>query len=214
MLQRALIVFLVVINLGVAAWWWSRAPAAPAPADDLPAGVPRLQLLSEAPARAAMPPLARVAAEPARCISFGPYPNPAALRRAYERVQPQALQARAREVPGTPTAWRVFLPPLASAADARATADRIAAAGFHDLLVLTSGAEANGIALGRFGNEAGARQRQSALQAAGFAAQMAPMDVAMQGWIDVAVDASFDVARVSQDIAAAQARPLDCTGLR
>ena len=54
---RALIVLLVVINLGVAAWWAARAPAPAAPVAEAPAGVPRLQLLREAPRRA-LPPAA------------------------------------------------------------------------------------------------------------------------------------------------------------
>jgi hypothetical protein len=48
MLTRALIVMLVVLNLGVAAWWWWR-PALPPNADDAPraSGIARLQLLQE-----------------------------------------------------------------------------------------------------------------------------------------------------------------------
>ncbi|HEX2082797.1 MAG TPA: SPOR domain-containing protein [Xanthomonadaceae bacterium] len=52
MLTRALIVLLLVLNLGVAAWWWLR-PAPPAPS--APAqleGVPRLRLVGEAGPRA------------------------------------------------------------------------------------------------------------------------------------------------------------------
>ena len=56
MLIRALIVLLIVLNLGVAAWWISR-PIAQAPAlPEQPAGVARLQLLAEIRATAkAMP---------------------------------------------------------------------------------------------------------------------------------------------------------------
>lgn len=48
MLTRALIVMLVVLNLGVAAWWWWR-PAPPPSADDAPraSSIARLQLLQE-----------------------------------------------------------------------------------------------------------------------------------------------------------------------
>lgn len=49
MLTRALIVLLVVLNLGVAAWWiWRPEPAARALEDDLPTGIARLRLLQEA----------------------------------------------------------------------------------------------------------------------------------------------------------------------
>jgi hypothetical protein len=56
MLARALIVLLVVLNLGVAAWWMARDEVAPAAATvEPPAGVARLQLLREA-TRAAVAP--------------------------------------------------------------------------------------------------------------------------------------------------------------
>lgn len=58
MLARALIVLLVVLNLGVAIWWMARGDSAPAPTVDAqPVGVARLQLLREAgPAAVAHPP--------------------------------------------------------------------------------------------------------------------------------------------------------------
>jgi len=222
---RALIVLLVVINLGVAAWWAARAPAPPSPVAEAPAGVPRLQLLREAP-RPALPPaaapsnvvlpaVASADTTHTQCFSFGPYPTPAALRRAHERVQSQGLQARVREVAnGQASGWRVFTPPLPSRPEAQALAERMVAAGFEDLLVMADGSEANAIALGRYRSEVAARRRQAALQAAGFTAQVAPLgDVTMQGWIDVAAGPAFDSARIAQDIAAAQVQRLDCTTL-
>ena len=47
MLARALVVLLLVLNLGVAAWWTLRAPPAAAPDFVPPADVARLQLVSE-----------------------------------------------------------------------------------------------------------------------------------------------------------------------
>src|SRR3546814_114647 len=67
MLARALIVLLVVLNLGVAAWWMARDDAAPAVAsvEQPPADVARLQLLREvAPAEGAASPPAAAAAAP------------------------------------------------------------------------------------------------------------------------------------------------------
>lgn len=226
MILRALIVLLVVINLGVAAWWAARAPVPPTPEAEAPAGVPRLQLLHEAPRTAvrrappradtgALPADAPAGTAPTQCFSFGPFPTPAALRRAHERVQSQSLQARVRQVAnGQPSGWRVFAPPLPSRAEAQALAARITAAGFDDLLVMADGGEANAIALGRYRNEDAARRRQAALQAAGFTVEVAPLGgVTSQGWIDVAAGPVFDSARVAQDIAAAQVRPLDCASL-
>lgn len=225
MILRALIVLLVVINLGVAAWWATRAPAPPSPVAEAPAGVPRLQLLREsprpavrptpAPSTVAVPAAVPVETTPTQCFSFGPYPTPAALRRAHERVRSQALQARVREVADRQASgWRVFTPPLPSRAEAQALADRMTAAGFEDLLVMADGSEANTIALGRYRSEDAARRRQAALQASGFSARIAPLgDAAALGWIDVAAGPAFDSARVAQDIAAAQVQRLDCTAL-
>lgn len=216
MILRALIVLLVVINLGVAAWWATRAPPAPPRPVEMPAGVPRLQLLHESPrplAARATP--ATPAATATQCVSFGPYPTPAALRRAHARVLPQVLRAQVREVTaGEATGWRVFLPPLPTRAEAQALAERMTTAGIDDLLVMADGDQANGIALGRYRSEDTARRRQQDLQAAGFSVQVAPLgDVATEGWIDVAAGTAFDRARVAQDIAAAQAQPLDCATL-
>jgi cell division septation protein DedD len=225
MMYRALLVFLVVINLGVAAWWALRSPAQREDRVALPEGVPRLQLLQEAPARmraaaraASASTLARAttANVPTQCVSFGPYANPALLRRAHERLQPQVFVARVRDVPvGTPRGWRVFVPPLRTHDEAQALVDKMIAAGIDDLLVMPTGPDRNGVALGRFGNEDAARRRQAQLQAAGFSAQVAPIgNVATEGWIDVGAVATFDLARAAQDAAAPQTRPLDCATLR
>lgn len=220
MMYRALLVFLVVVNLGVAAWWASREPAPPPPSEALPAGVPRLQLLSEAPATVRRAAATRVAAGLAatatQCVAFGPFANPALLRRAHDLLVPQVQVARVRNVPvGTPTGWRVFLPPLASREAAQAVADRIVAAGIQDLFVMPSGPDRNGVALGRFGNEAAARRREAELKTAGFDAQVAPLgDVAVQGWIDVAAVPAFDAARAARDVAAPGTQPVDCATLR
>ncbi len=214
MLLRAALVLLLVINLGVAAWWATRAPAPPAPAVIEPAGVPRLQLLAEV----AAPPRAVVAAlpvTPARCLSFGPYPTPAALRRAHERLQPQVLRAQARAATtGTPSGWQVWLPPQADRAQAQALAARIQAAGFDDLFIVAEGSEAHAIALGRYRDEPTAQRRQAALQAAGFDARRQPLgEVGSEWWLDVAVGADFDAVRAAQDSAAASTPALDCAQL-
>ena len=219
MMYRALSVFLVVINVGVAAWWALRAPPPREANIAAPDGVPRLQLLQEVPAtRRPKAPLQPVTAArvPTQCLSFGPYANPALLRRAHERLQPQVVIARVREIPiGTPRGWRVFVAPLPTREAAQALADRMVAADIDDLLVMPSGPDRNGVALGRFGNEEAARRRQAQLQAAGFASEVAPIgNVSTEGWIDVGATASFDTARAAQDIAAARTQPLDCAALR
>ena len=130
MLIRALIVLLVVLNLGVAAWWLTRPAAPPVAMVAEPEGIARLQLLSEAmptvsPATAVVagaaveaapveqaaveqapveqvpgPVAAAAIAPPAQCFSLGPFNDSAAATAAATRLGKQALRTRPREVPG------------------------------------------------------------------------------------------------------------------
>ncbi|HZF98377.1 MAG TPA: SPOR domain-containing protein [Pseudoxanthomonas sp.] len=204
MLMRALIVLLLVLNLGVAAWWVAR-PTAAAPAPDLqPADVPRLQLLGETvaprvpeapadPAASAPPPApeasATVAAangtgpaaaqaetvQPAQCFSLGPFDSEAGTRAALSALGLEARRASRRQQPGRgASGYKVYLPAMEDRAAAQAMAARIGAAGFDDYLIINSGELANAIALGLFGTKQAAERRVAALQAAGFAAQIQP----------------------------------------
>lgn len=227
MLARALIVLLLVLNLGVAAWWGLRPAPRPA-AVVQPEGVARLQLLRELPATARPAPAApadappRPAAAPVRaaaelqCVSFGPYPDAAAAAAARERLQPQVQRSAVRTQPESAGgAWRVYLPRLPTAEAAQAMAQRIADAGFGDYLVLREGADANAIALGRYSSESGARRRAAALVAAGFPARAEALGNGPAAiWLDVAGAAGFDAARAQALAAAPGRQPLDCARLR
>lgn len=244
MFARALIVLLLVLNLGVAVWWLLRPePAAPGlPAH--PAGVPRLQLLREAgvaasapatapqpaaasTATAATPPRAAAPAEgqteeptaestqepiaPARCFSFGPYTDAAQATAARTKLPAGVLGARLRsEAARRGGSWNVLMSPQADRAAAQALAQRIDAAGFKDYYVIGEGASANGIALGRFGSEDAARRHQSALQAAGFQAQLQAPAGSGATWLDVDAGPSFDAEAVRTALAATRAQPRDC----
>src|SRR5690606_20420042 len=150
MLIRSLIVLLVVLNLGVGAWWLLHDSPSEAPLLQ-PAGVPRLQLHEEA-------------APPATAPLDG-----AVARVATPAVDDQAGKAIA--CPGEEAGAagsRVCLPPLDSRDAAEATASRSRAAGFSRLLVMRERVEANSVALGRYGAREAAQRRTAALQAAGF----------------------------------------------
>lgn len=227
MLARALIVLLLVLNLGVAAWW-SLRPAPRPVAVAQPEGVARLQLLSEVPAAARPAPVATAAVPPPstaparaeaialQCVSFGPYPDAATAAAARARLQPLVQRIVVRTPPSaTDGAWRVYLPRLPTAEAAQAMAQRIAAAGFGDYLVLREGADANTIALGRYSSESGARRRVAALVAAGFPARAEALgNGSATTWLDVAAAAGFDAARAQALAAAPGRRPLDCARLR
>lgn len=235
MLIRALIVLLIALNLGAAAWWITRPAPTPVALPPQAEGVARLQLLSErkpVPAvAAAVPALATAAmgtpaAEPAstttpadaaQCFSLGPFTDAASATAASLKIASQATRQRTREVAGkAANGYQVTLPPSADRAAAQALAQRIGAAGFEDLLVVASGEQANGIALGRYGSREAAERRQSALQAAGFPAQLQAIgnESAAQWWLDLAANPGIDGAQLKTLAAAAQSRALDCSALR
>ncbi|MDQ3494615.1 MAG: SPOR domain-containing protein, partial [Pseudomonadota bacterium] len=147
-----------------------------------------------------------------RCFSFGPFADAQVAARARDSLSAlPAAGTRLREAVSAARGWSVSLPPLVDRAAADAMAARIRAAGFDDLFIVPTGEVANSIALGRYGNEAAARQRVTTLQAAGFAAQARPIgEAGMQYWIDVAAGPDFDLAAARDATGAAQADPVDC----
>ncbi len=158
MLTRAAIVLLVVLNLGAGAWWWLHAPPAPESPPAPPPGAARLHLAGDAAAAGSAAAMA--------AVPTGGAPVPAAPIAAGSG---DACEGGA----GPAAGWRVYLPRLPSAEAAQATAARIGEAGFGDYLVVREGADANTIALGRYGSEAAALRRSAALRAAGFPARCA-----------------------------------------
>jgi len=232
MFVRALVVLLVALNLGVAAWWILQSePAPPAPAAQ-PPGIARLQLLRErqSPGASLLPvaPTAAMTATGAtpemapatapattQCFALGPFADDAALRAASIRLQQQVLRLRVRSATTTPArGYNVVLPPLASRELAQATAARIVAAGFSDLLVINDGPDTNGIALGRYGSQEAATRHQTALQAAGFAVQLRPIGGgAVEQWLDLQAREGFDIAAARVRSGAARQQAIDCASL-
>ena len=215
MLLRALIVLLVVLNLGVALWWATGSTPTPTTVALPAAHAPRLQLVGDVHA---VPPSAVQSATPAAttpavaalaCYSIGPFAQAAALEAARAAIAPRVAQLRVRAAGDGRHGWKVWLPPLSDHDSAVAMAARIDAAGFKDYYVLPSGADdGNGIALGRFGNEQAARRQQAALQAAGFPAQAGPVGGGNQ-WLDVAGPA-LEPATLRDAIGSARIEPRDC----
>jgi cell division protein FtsN len=214
MLARALIVVLAALNLGVAAWWLLRStpPAPPLPVSTL--GGVELELLPPAEATAAAmdaPAAPADAAASATCLRLGPFADRDAAQVAQAGLGPLLQDASFDEEAGEAAGYRVLLPPAADRAQARAMAERIAAAGFLDLVILNQGANANAIALGAFRNRESADRHATALRGAGF-----PVEVRAQGatgasrwWLD---GRSADAAAVRVAFPSAQDR--DCAALR
>lgn len=238
MFARALIVLLLVLNLGVAAWWWLRPPAPAAAPPAQASGVPRLRLLSEVvpvrgvdrappvaiapgisatpapPAATAAAPAAAVAGAPA-CFTAGPFTDAATAATARTALRARGAQADERmETVAGGGPWNVAIAPQADRAAAQALGQRIAAAGFTDYYVVSGGTQANAIALGRFGNQAAATRHRDALVAAGFAAQVQPPPGAPpRHWLDVRATAAFDAA-AARTALGAPLRPAACGALR
>lgn len=230
MFARALIVVLVALNLGVAAWWLLRpAPPVPSPPVSDQGGVD-LKLLpmpaSAVPATIAAAsdtatdaPLAVEATDadgaapgdtsvaPASCLRLGPFRDRDAAQVAQAGLgallRDSAIQEEAADAAG----YRVLLPPQPDRAQAQAVADRIAAAGFQDFLILRQGAEVNAIALGTYRGRETAERRAAALRAAGFPAEIHAQGAsgASRWWLD---GATADAAAVRAAFPGAQDR--DC----
>lgn len=204
MLARALVVLLLILNLGVALWWAARGEPAPPDEVVLPEDVERLRLLEEPPLPARAPlatnaPAAEAASVPdddadavvdqaapaatqavpaaaIACHAFGPFADAATAGRASATLRPSVQRLATRESRTAPRGWRVFLPALPDREAAGAAAQRLAAAGFSDhyLLPAADGGTVE-IALGRFGGEAAAQRHRAALRAAGFEAAAEPI---------------------------------------
>lgn len=226
MLARALIVLLLVLNLGVMAWWIAHDPPPPALPAEAPPGVARLQLVaeravSEAPATiaptASNESVQAVATPPQalRCFSFGPFASAEAAGAASAKLKPLVRTVSEREQPAASArGWRVYLPPLPSLEQAQDIAERIGAAGFSDYLVVREGAEANSIALGRYSSEQAAKKHAEALNAAGFAAQFEALGDQAARWLDAVAEAGFDPRRAQATIGASQHRKTECPPAR
>lgn len=233
MFARALIVLLVVLNLGAALWWALHDPPADAPDVALPQGVARLQLAGEvmpqempAPAGeeddgaaedaadASSAATATPAAPAEVCASLGPFASGAAAGAARGALASWITRARLRETAQATRGWRVAMPPLPDRAAAEAMAGRLRQAGFHDLYVMTGGDEANSIALGRFSTEAAARSHAARLQAAGFEVRVSAIGGEAQYWLDVALAAGTAVDDARRASGAMRAEALDCDRLR
>lgn len=216
MLIRALIVLLLVLNLGVAAWWLTRAPPPPAPVT--PAStVPQLQLVAAgvtgpavSGASVARAPIAS-STTPELCVSLGPFTSAEAAAKARQRVLPLSGRVRIREMAAGPyRGWKVWLPPYPSAEAVQVVSERVAAAGFSDRFVVREGRDANSLALGRFGSEAPARQHAAALVAAGFPARAEPIGSGgVEHWLDVAAHPD-NAPEMRRRAAALEASEMDC----
>ena len=198
MLQRALLLLLLCMNLGVAAWWAGHSDPVPPALPAMDANVPRLRLLSEVEKHPA-PDAAELSEAPALldadavCLSLGPFETPADLRQAMDVLLPKVERIQFREVPAVALrGYRVFLPPAASHADAIAVARALSDKGIADYYVITAGEQQNTISLGSFHDLESASQRRAAVAALGYSPMLEPRTESVsQWWIDLAAAPGF-----------------------
>ncbi|MCD9005699.1 SPOR domain-containing protein [Luteimonas sp. XNQY3] len=236
MLLRATVVLLVILNFGVAVWWAVRGDPGDA-ASLVDTGPSTLQLVGEPAAggagrSASVPPesleseataapaatdedmaidTALRAADPAQCVALGPFADAPTRDEALAQLSPVAVMVAARDVGETPRGWRVWMAPLPDRAAADAMVARLLAAGFNDYYVIADGAEANGIALGRFGSEASARARAQALRDAGFDADAAPLgSTLVRYWVDATLAEGDTGDALRSRVGAARVETRDC----
>jgi hypothetical protein len=195
---RALAVFLVVMNVAVAAYaWWRPQPVSKAPDAALP-NTPALVLLSERsdadmqsiaaqtqvgtdanndsglpannPVTVATLPAASVAQA---CQRLGPFENRADAQSKMRAVTGltvagQIIESQETEARG----YWVYLPSSKDGADARdvalAKARQLSAAGVRDYYVVTAGERENTISLGMFRDAINADKRVAQVAALGF----------------------------------------------
>lgn len=240
MFARMLLVWLLLMNLGVAAWWVLQRPASiPASAPPQSSELPVLRLRSEglpidgdaskdalatqsappvaeatSPPQAIAPPAAEQPQAPV-CASFGPFADEAAANAARRRLTGPDIRATLRrlETRSAGRGYNVLLSPQADRDAAQAMAERLRAAGFRDLIIINQGENANGIALGRFSREENANRHQQTLQAKGFPARVEPAGGtagAAQFWLDVRANPGFDPAAIQRAIVAPAHQPRPC----
>ena len=180
---RALALMLVVANLLLAGWLYTRStdPATPgAP----PLGASPLVLVAELPATPAPAvdaPLERLPAvtsdavvtvdTEADCQALGPFDDREAALTAAARLNGLGLPARPRAVDASERlGFWVHTPPAASREAAAVVVEQLRLAGVRDFYVVIDGDDAtrNAVSLGVFRQREGAEQQAGRLRAMGF----------------------------------------------
>ena len=192
-MKRALLMFLILANLGVLAWHrWYQQPEGAAPVPTPPLAGKPLQLASEltpaerkdlAAAAEAAPPAPTVVAAVAAaaggtapalpaaiaCASYGPFPSDEAVQQGIARLKPLGIAATSPLVAGkAKLGYWVYLPPFGSKREADAAAALLKRRGVKDIYVVTDEANRNAISLGVFSQKSYAEDRRRAMRKLGF----------------------------------------------
>lgn len=202
MLARALLLILLLMNLGVAAWWWLRTPAPAAREPATEPAIAALRLLSEVETAASGSDVPELAGPPdpvggtpdQECLQIGPFLTQADLRRAINALTPvvDRIQFRESRALANRGLW-VFLPAQETREQALATARELSAKGLRDYYVVTAGDRENTISLGLFRDRPNAEARRNEVQALGFAPELQERREEIPNyWIELAAGPDLD----------------------
>jgi cell division septation protein DedD len=221
MFSRALVLLLVVMNLGAVLWWGLHTDAGAAAAATTEPGTPALVLLSESEMAHQKGSSEELSTAPVpssatpRCETIGPFATPADVRKAMDTLAPLVGRLQQRQSTGTAaTGYRVYIAALASRDAALDAARQLASKGMSDYYVVTSGDQVNTISLGLFQDLANATQRRDAIRKLGFDARLEPkVGEVPQFWVDVTVAPDFDWHAHLTGVAGLGAKDIDCPPL-
>ena len=220
MLARALLLSLLLMNLGVATWWWLRPAPAPALAPATDEGIAPLRLLSEVEAERAPVDTPELVGPPEpsggdpnqRCLRIGPFLTQADLRRAMNALTPAVDRIQFSETRVlTNRGFWVFLPAQGTREAALATARDLSAKGLRDYYVVTAGDRENTISLGLYRDQVNAEARRNEVQTLGFAPQLQErQDETPNYWIELAGAPDLDWRAQLGGYAGVDSAPIDC----
>ena len=222
MLARAVVVSLLLMNLGVAAWWGLRRPPPEVRPPATDAAIPPLRLLAEneapdsglvsAAAEAVGQPPAQGEGVDQQCLQIGPFLTQADLRRALGAFTPMAtrIQFRENRVVANRGFW-VYLPAQGTREAALAAARELSAQGLRDYYVVTAGDQENTISLGLFRDRSNAEARRREVQGLGFTPELQERTEEIPNyWIEIAAAPGLDWRARLGGYAGVEARPRPC----
>jgi len=220
MLARALLLSLLLMNLGVAAWWSLRVEPTLVPPVAIETDVPTLRLLSEIDAAGAIADTPEMVGPPSpaggelgqQCLQIGPFLTQADLRRATAALTPSVdrIQFRENRVLTHRGHW-VFLPAQGTREAALSMARDLSAKGLRDYYVVTAGDRENTISLGLFRDLANAELRRNEVQALGFAPELQERrEETPNYWIELAAPKELDWRARIGGYAGIDASAIDC----
>ena len=213
---RILTLIVLVMNIGIAAWWSVRParPPASTPEREEP-GVPGLVLLSELEQEGSesMPPAVRPPGVEASCFEVGPFMTQVDLRRAMSALATSALRIQFRESRAiVRRGYRVFIRSPGSREAALDIARSLSARGLDDYYVVTAGSEQDTISLGVYRDPQRAEARLREITALGFEPEIEPRnDEQAQFWIDLEVEKDADWRHPLGGYAGVSAAAIQCS---